>query len=72
MLSTIWPLYFSLFKSIQLKQAFFQEYRSEYPNMQPTYFSVSKFLFNMKAKYDEPLEWGFPVAKQLFLQTHLI
>lgn len=40
--------------------------------MQPAYFSVSKFLFNVKAKYDEPLEWGFPEAKQFLFQTHLI
>lgn len=34
--------------------------------MQPPYFSASKFLFNVKAKHDEPLEWGFLEAKWLF------
>jgi len=33
--------------------------------MQALYFSVSKFLFKMKANYGEPLEYGFPEARLL-------
>lgn len=38
--------------------------------MQPPCFSVSKFLFNLNTEYDEPLEWDFLEANQLFFQTH--